>query len=144
LTEPLTIHASEALARAVFAEVFNGHDLDRIDDYFGADYAHDAPIPPGRDSFKAFMAAVVGAFPDFNGTLEDVIVGGDKVVCRSIWRGTHEAELMGIPATGRSVEYRVIEIFRVENGRFVEHWQQSDTLTMFQQLGLLPEVGSGG
>ena len=144
LTEPSTIQTSEPLARAVFDEVFNAHDLDRIDDYFAPEYAHDAPIPPGRDSFKAFMGAVVGAFPDFNGTLEDVIAQGDKVVCRSTWRGTHEAELMGIPATGRRVEYGVIEIFRVEDGRFVEHWQQSDTLTMFQQLGLIPELGPDG
>ena len=47
---------------------------------------------------------------------------------------------MGIPATGRSVEYGVIEIIRVRNGRFVEHWQ----LTMFQQLGLIPELGADG
>ena len=144
MTKALAIHANEALARDVFAEVFNGHDLERIDEYFAVDYAHDAPIPPGRDSFKAFMGAIVTAFPDFNGTLEDVVVGGDRVACRSTWRGTHEAELMGIPATGRSVEYGVIEIFRVEGGRFAEHWQQSDTLTMFQQLGLLPELGGDG
>jgi hypothetical protein len=37
----------------------------------------------------------------------------------------------------------VIEIFRVEDGRFAEHWQQSDTLTMFQQLGLIPELAGG-
>jgi steroid delta-isomerase-like uncharacterized protein len=143
LTHVPAAHENETLARAVFTEVFNGHDLDRIDDYFGVDYAHDAPIPPGREAFKAFMGAVISAFPDFNGTLEDVIVGEDKVVCRSTWRGTHRGELLGIPATGRNVQYGVIEIFRVEDGRFVEHWQQSDTLTMFQQLGLVPTLGAG-
>ena len=49
-------------------------------------------------------------------------------------------ELLGIPATGRSIEYGVIEIFRLEAGRIVEHWQQTDTLAMFQQLGLIPEL----
>jgi steroid delta-isomerase-like uncharacterized protein len=131
---------NEQLVRAAFDEVFNGYDLDRIDDLFAEDYAHDAPVPPGRDSFKAFMGAVVEAFPDFNGTLEDVVPGADKVACRSTWRGTQQGELMGIPATGQSVEYRVIEIFRIADGRIAEHWQQSDTLTMFQQLGLVPEL----
>ena len=145
MTETLpTTHHNEALARAVFAEVFNGHDLRLIDEYFGLNYAHDAPIPPGRDSFKAFMTALFAAFPDFSGMLEDVIAADDKVVCRSTWRGTHRAELMGIPATGRTVEYGVIEIFRVEDGHFVEHWQQADTLSMFQQLGLMPELGGDG
>jgi steroid delta-isomerase-like uncharacterized protein len=135
---------NERLVRAVFAEVFNGHDLDRIDDYFAEDYAHDGPISPGRDFFKAHMRELFDAFPDFGGTLEDVVVGGDKVVSRSVFRGTQERELMGIPANGHSVEYRVIEIFRLEDGRIVEHWQQADTLAMFQQLGLVQELVPGG
>ena len=130
--------------RKVFGEVFNGHDVDRIDDYFGEHYAHDGPIPPGRDSFKAHMRELFDAFPDFGGTLEDVVVGDDKVVCRSMFRGTQEHELMGIPATGRTIEYGVIEIFRVEEGSIVEHWQQSDTPAMFQQLGLVPELTANG
>ena len=135
---------NERLVREVFAEIFNGHDVDRIDDYFAEDYAHDGPIPPGRDFFKAHMRELFDAFPDFAGTLEDVVVGNDKVVCRSVFRGTQERELMGIPATGRSIEYRVIEIFRLEDGRIAEHWQQSDTLAMFQQLGLIPEPTVSG
>ena len=130
--------------RTVFHEVFNGHDLDRIDDYFGEDYGHDGPLAPGRDSFKAHMRELFEAFPDLGGTLEDVIASDDKVVCRSMFRGTQVRELMGIPAAGRTIEYRVIEIFRLENGRIVEHWQQSDTLAMFQQLGLVPELVPGG
>jgi steroid delta-isomerase-like uncharacterized protein len=130
--------------REVFAQVFNGHDVDRIDDYFGEDYAHDGPIPPGRDFFKAHMRDLFDAFPDFGGRLEDVVVSDDKVVCRSVFRGTQEHELMGIAATGRTIEYGVIEIFRLAEGRIVEHWQQSDTLAMFQQLGLVPELTTNG
>ncbi len=135
---------NERLVRDVFAEVFNGHDVDRIDDYFAEDYAHDGPIPAGRDSFKTHMRDLFDAFPDFGGTLEDVVVGDDKVACRSVFRGTQMNELMGIPATGRTIEYGVIEIFRIEEGRIVEHWQQSDTLAMFQQLGLVPELTADG
>jgi steroid delta-isomerase-like uncharacterized protein len=141
LTETATTTRNEELVKGVFAEVFNGRDLHRIDDYFMPEYRHDAPISAGRDSFKAFMASVLDAFPDFEGTLEDVVSASDKVVCRSVWRGTQRGPLLGIPATGRSVEYGVIEIFRIEDGRIAEHWQQSDTLTMFQQLGLIPELG---
>jgi predicted ester cyclase len=124
--------------REVFAQVFSGHDVDRIDDYFGEDYAHDGPIPPGRDSFKGHMRDLFDAFPDFEGRLDDVVVGDDKVVCRSVFRGTQEHELMGIAATGRTIEYGVIEIFRLAEGRIVEHWQQSDT------LGLVPELTRNG
>jgi len=90
------------------------------------------------------MRDLFDAFPDFGGTLEDLIACDDKVVCRGVFRGTQERELMGIPANDHRVQYRVIENFRLENGRIVEHWQQSDTLKMFEQLGLVPELVPGG
>ena len=53
-------------------------------------------------------------------------------------RGTHAGELIGIPATGRDVEMRSIDIWHVENGMFVEHWDELNTLQLLQQMGALP------
>jgi predicted ester cyclase len=79
--------------------------------------------------------------PDVTVTREDLIVSGDKVVGRFVYRGTHTGDLMGIPATGRPVEMRSIDIWRVENGMFVEHWDQLNLMQMFQQIGALPPLG---
>jgi predicted ester cyclase len=45
---------------------------------------------------------------------------------------------MGIPATGRPVEMRSIDIWRVENGMFVEHWDELNTLQLLVQMGAIP------
>jgi predicted SnoaL-like aldol condensation-catalyzing enzyme len=45
---------------------------------------------------------------------------------------------MGIPATGRRIEMRSIDIWRVENGMFAEHWDELNTLQVLQQMGALP------
>ena len=48
---------------------------------------------------------------------------------------------MGIPATGKPVEMRSIDIWRVQNGPFVEHWDELNLMQMFQQIGALPPLG---
>jgi hypothetical protein len=52
------------------------------------------------------------------------VISGDRVVGRFIYRATHTGELMGIPASGNAVEMRSIDIWRVMDGMFVEHWDE--------------------
>src|SRR4051794_18545482 len=60
---------------------------------------------------------------------------------RFVYRGTHNGELMGVPASGNTVELRTIDIWRVEDGMFVEHWDELNLLEVFQQVGALPSLG---
>jgi predicted ester cyclase len=43
---------------------------------------------------------------------------------------------MGVAPTGKLVELRGINIFRVHDGRITERWGRLDELGLFQQLGL--------
>ena len=88
------------------------------------------------------FAVLHSAFPDLRATVEDEIADGDKVVVRSTWRGTHQGEFQGIPATGKQVSFPVIDIVRFENGKAVEHWGLVDAMSLMQQLGAIP--GPGG
>jgi steroid delta-isomerase-like uncharacterized protein len=76
------------------------------------------------------------AFPDINFSIEELIAVGDKVICRYIMRGTHQAEFQGIPATGNMVEISGIIISRIENGKIVEEREEWDMLGFMQQLGM--------
>ena len=59
---------------------------------------------------------------------ENVLASGDKVVARVRATGTHEGELMGMPATGTSVDVQLIDIMRFdEDGLVAEHWGVVDT-----------------
>jgi predicted ester cyclase len=81
------------------------------------------------------------AFPDLHGTIEDQIAEGDKVVMRMTYRGTHQGELMGIPATGKPVTMTFISINRIAEGKIAEGWVNFDALGMMQQLGVIPVPG---
>jgi predicted ester cyclase len=63
---------------------------------------------------------------------------GDKVWTRKTFHGTHGAEFMGAPASGRTVTFDVIDVVRVRDAKMVEHWNVVDALTLMQQLGAAP------
>jgi predicted ester cyclase len=60
------------------------------------------------------------------------------VAVRRSYAGTHQGELLGIPATGKQVRVGSISIFRVAGGKITENWKQWDRLALLQQLGVLP------
>ena len=53
--------------------------------------------------------------------------------------GTHQGDLMGIPATGKSVEFGGTDIIRIRDGKIAEHWGSTDTMSLMQQIGAVPE-----
>jgi predicted ester cyclase len=52
--------------------------------------------------------------------------------------GTHEGELLGVPGSGRSVEWRMCHLMRWDaDGRAVEHSAIRDDLGLKRQMGVL-------
>jgi steroid delta-isomerase-like uncharacterized protein len=128
---------NEAIARA-FYQPFNTGDTSIYDSMLAEDWV-DHPIAPGQAPGRAGLAAVVAnfraTFPDLSGTNEDVLVVGDKVTVRSTIRGTQQGPLLGIPPTGKRVEFMTIDIHRIANGQIVETWHIEDYLSLIFQLG---------
>ena len=50
--------------------------------------------------------------------------------------GTHLGEWLGLPATGKHIEMRVMDFYRLENGVIQENWVPIDILWIFKQMGL--------
>jgi predicted ester cyclase len=75
--------------------------------------------------------------PDLEVTAEDVFVSADgtRVVGRYRYEGTHTGNLLGYSPTGNPFSMRSIDIWRVEDGRVVEHWDELNTLEVFIQIG---------
>jgi steroid delta-isomerase-like uncharacterized protein len=112
-----------------------------LDELFATDFvAHTARGEDihGLENFKQGMSEVYDAFPDFHGTLEDIVVEGDKVVMRHTWGSTNKGEYMGRPPTNKKVTVRALSIDRVVDGKIVESWIMTDRLGMMQQLGAVP------
>jgi steroid delta-isomerase-like uncharacterized protein len=95
--------------------------------------------PAGREGVKFFINAMRTAFPDIRPkSVEPVMTDGNLEAARVILTGTHEGELMGVAATGKTVEFESIDIIRVEDGKVAEHWGVTDTMGLMQQLGAIP------
>jgi predicted ester cyclase len=62
------------------------------------------------------------AFPDLTVTIYDQVAEGDLVTTRKAITGTHTGMLMGVAPTGRKVTIDVIDIVRIRNGKYFEHW----------------------
>jgi steroid delta-isomerase-like uncharacterized protein len=108
------------------AEAINAQDFDAMDQLMEPAYA---------ERFKAQMADVFRAFPDFHDVNELQVAEGDYVANR--WRstGTHRGRFMGIPATGRTVTTVGITIDEIRDGRLVGGTSFFDLEGVVQQLG---------
>jgi steroid delta-isomerase-like uncharacterized protein len=138
---------SQMNGRTLAARYLNGlndHDPDAVDDFVAVDYInHNAFVENGREANRAFWSNFFTAFPDVEATMDDLVVAGDRVVGRFTYRGTHTGPLFGVPATGHAIEMRSIDIWRTENGEFVEHWDELNYLELFQQIGIIPAFDLG-
>ena len=86
------------------------------------------------------MQGIRAAFPDITPTLYETLAEEDLVSVRVIARGPHTGAPFppGIPAAGRTMEWKEIHIFRCRNGQITEHWGVFDMLGILQQLGAIP------
>jgi steroid delta-isomerase-like uncharacterized protein len=123
-------------------EVINQNRLDLIDELLAESFVdHSAvpPLPSTREGVKIYFAAFHAAFSGCHVTVLDQVAEGDTVVTRKTFHGTHTSAFFGIPATGRSVSFAVIDILRFQDGKITDHWNVVDQLGLMRQLGVIPE-----
>ena len=129
----------KAIVRRYIEQVLNEQRHDLLEEFLTENIEfHGSGIAPGLEVVKQWFVTFATAFPDGNTSIEDVIAEEDRVVARITFNGTHEAEIEGIPATGKKVSMPGITIFRLDNGKIVEGWVANDHLGMMQQLGAIP------
>lgn len=134
----------KALMRRFYDEINKGN-LDALDELLADDIVEHERFPglePTKQGVKQVFATLRAAFPDLRMEPHEVIAEGDLVCARITSTGTHRGEFMGIPASGRQIEIDTIDIVRVRDGQAAEHWGVTDSMTMMQQLGALPEPPS--
>jgi steroid delta-isomerase-like uncharacterized protein len=141
----VSLDANKNVVRRHYEELFNSRDLGVAAEITGEDYVEhgvaafaervgDRPDP--IEGLKETVRWLTGAFPDLRIEVDDLVAEGDKVLAYITMRGTHEGEFQGIPPTGRSFEARAMHLFRIRDGKAVEHWAVREDLPMMLQLGL--------
>ena len=131
-----------ATMRRVY-DLLNAGDIDGFGDLLSDDVVEHEELPglePTKEGVKEFFRAYIAAFPDLRMDAKDVLVSGDKVVARVRATGTNLGAFMGMEATGKSIDVQLVDIMRFgDDGLVREHWGVMDSLTMMQQLGLVPD-----
>lgn len=141
----MSIEQNKELCRRLYAAVSSG-DFSAIDQLVAPNFIEHEEVAPGmpagREGMKALFRMVRQAMPDMVMTPNDIVVEGDRVAVRAVMTGTQTGEFMGIPSSGKHVEITVMDLHRIENNQFTEHWGVSDMLALMTQIGAIPAPGT--
>ena len=134
---------NKARYREFIEEVINKKNVGAINQYIAAEFTENTPPPgievsPGREGMTMMINMLATGFPDSHATIDLLVAEGDLVVGRMTTTGTHAGDFMGMPASGKSFSMSEIHIIRMVNGMAVEHWGNSDDMSMMMQLGAMP------
>jgi predicted SnoaL-like aldol condensation-catalyzing enzyme len=110
--EPQEEEQNKALVRSFIEEVFNQHNISAVDKYYAPDLVqHNPSVSNGSEAFKQFLTNFFRAFPDLHRTIEHIVAEDDLVMV-----------FLNSTSTGMTAPPRVAELWRIENGMMVEHW----------------------
>jgi steroid delta-isomerase-like uncharacterized protein len=127
----VSLSGSKVLALRFIDEVVNQKNVDA---------ANQLVVAGAKDHFKESLTALlmIAAFPDARVNVERVIEEGGRVTVVSTMAGTLKGSFLGMPATGKGVVVRRIDVFTVLDGKIVDVLHNFDLVGLMNQLGTFP------
>jgi steroid delta-isomerase-like uncharacterized protein len=138
MTTQNNLEENKRIVRAFIEAAFNQHQPNRAADYLASDVKwHGGTLGTveGRDNFAGLIGAIVSALPDLRNVEQDVIAERDIVSVRAVVDGTHKGDLLGIPASGKHVQWDAVDVYRVADGKIAEEWAADDLLAFVYGVG---------
>lgn len=86
--------------------------------------------------YRTFLLDYFRALPDATFTVDELIAEDDRVWAHITIRGTHSAELRGVPATHRPVEYTQLGLYTIREGKIARARAVFDDVTLLRQIGV--------
>jgi steroid delta-isomerase-like uncharacterized protein len=131
--------ANKAAVRDCFENASKGN-FEALPAIVTEDYVVHPEEVRGADGLAEMVKGYRSALAGLSVTVEHQFTEGDWVGTRCTIRGRHDGELMGVPPTGRAVEFTSLTISRCRDGRIAEEWELIDTVGVMRQIGALPEL----
>ncbi len=133
-----TEKSRELVARMV--DALNEHVIEGQEEFWAEDMVWRGPAGIGtKSSLKQFQnehqRPFLHAFSDKEAIEEVRLAEGDYVASTGYQKATHTGDWLGIPASGKQVEVRYMDIWRVAGDKLVENWVLIDILGFLEQLG---------
>lgn len=140
----MSLEANHEIVNRQTEEIWNQGQLDLISTCFSPDFSNfGSPCP--LDLFRQIVQAWRTAFPDLHFTVDTQLAQGDQVASLQTISGTQLGPfvipgLWNMPPTGKPFTVKQMHLFRLRDGKIIEHWGVRDDLRMFQQLGHVPSL----
>lgn len=129
---------NKATVQRMFEEVINLGKLELVDDLWDPEFTSEtAQGTLDLEAFKGFITAWRTGFPDIHCEVGDLVAEGDRVAWSVRATGTHTGEFMGIPPTGRAIDFDSLNIGEFRDGRGYRHKVMMDVPKMMTQLGVM-------
>jgi steroid delta-isomerase-like uncharacterized protein len=129
---------NKAIVTRFNKEFIEEGNMQSFNEIMGKDFInHTAPKGAPKSSegvlyfFNQFLKP---AFPDLKVVIHDQVAEEDKVTTRKTFHATHKGDFFGIPASDKKVVMEIIDIIRLQDGKFVEHWNVLDWQNVITQI----------
>jgi steroid delta-isomerase-like uncharacterized protein len=131
---------AKQLVEEYIEKVWNCGDLAALAELTTPDFAYHLGGQAPRDSkgMEEFITVTHAAFPDWRVSIESIVGEGPQIAVRWSGKVTHLGPFHGAPPTGRQITVSGINFYRLEGSKVAEEWEQTDSLGMLGQLGMLP------
>ena len=119
-------------------EFLEGGNVAVLDELVHPDFVNHTAAPgvaKGKEGLIHFVNGIMRvSFPDLIVEIYDQVAENDLVTTRKAFHATHLGSFMGIEPTGKKIILNVIDIIRLKDGKYFEHWGIRDTQDLLRQL----------
>jgi predicted ester cyclase len=132
------VRANERVVEAFLQDVINEHHGDHAARYLNPAMQWSGGTVgtiTGSANVAGLFASVVAAFPDAHITIDDIFGQGDQVVVRVVVSGTQQGAILGIPASGRHVQWDGVDVYRLSHGKISNIWAGDDWTAILNDTG---------
>jgi steroid delta-isomerase-like uncharacterized protein len=132
------VRANERVVEAFLQDVINEHNGDHAAGYMNPGMQWSGGTVgtiTGSANVAGLFAGVVAAFPDAHITIDDIFGQGDQVVVRVVVSGTQKGAVLGIPASGRHVQWDGVDVYRLSDGKISNIWAGDDWTAVLNDTG---------
>lgn len=142
----MTPEEMKSIVRKMNEDSWHKRDLEKAYQPYADEIVfHRPPFPPvaGKEANRMSDEGMLSAFTETRSTIHELVVEGATAIAHWTWQAVHTGTLptLGIPATGKQVQFSGCSIYHFRDGKIVEQWEYSDLLGFMQQLGVIPAFG---
>ena len=106
-----------------FKEGYENKNYDFVMEYVSENYIDHSPAGARSNADAVNILKIVeGQFSDLKIEVLDLFSENDMIATRILYNGIHTGTCMGIPATGKRINFEALENFKGVDGKIVESW----------------------